>query len=120
MRDYLNQFIPIIEDDMNGTDALASGLSAGSTGINYLPSSNCYYGYQPLLNSATKNTCDKMEIQDCHVDIQFNNYIEKETQELKREQFNIRKRPWDYAVGEPDMKKRREGTYLNFIIYMWY
>lgn len=104
MRHIFNHFLPVVEDDMNGFTLRTSFPRE----INYISSSNGYYGYQPAIKKNPEVREEQMETQDCHVDIQFNNYIEKEVEDNKQIKRD-KKRRWDCTGGQPDSKKRREG-----------
>lgn len=105
MRDAFSQLIPIAESEMDGIV-----LKSGGATPNHV--SNGYYGFQPVAekNEGREAICERMDTQDYDNGIQFNNYIEKEPEELvTRDRGHLnRKRHWDCQVGEPDFKKRRE------------
>lgn len=112
MRDALNlNFLPIVQDEMNGISVKA-GANKGFSNI-----SNGYYGYQPLPNTLEDKTVkyEQMDIQQCDMEMQFSS-------EGDRKQYPriiSRKRAWEYNTDSHYFKKRREDfgeyCYLNYL-----
>ncbi|XP_018326701.1 uncharacterized protein LOC108737996 isoform X1 [Agrilus planipennis] len=118
MKDSLNFFLPIMEEDDTSVISNRNELRS-ITNI----SSNGYYGYQPVVEKHIQNgiNCEQsMEVQMSDSDIQFNNFIpvEENCQQQKETMDNRdklkRKRCWgyDYETEYPEFKKWRENDKL--------
>ncbi|XP_018326703.1 uncharacterized protein LOC108737996 isoform X3 [Agrilus planipennis] len=116
MKDSLNFFLPIMEEDDTSVISNRNELRS-ITNI----SSNGYYGYQPVVEKHIQNgiNCEQsMEVQMSDSDIQFNNFIpvEENCQQQKETMDNRdklkRKRCWgyDYETEYPEFKKWRENV----------
>lgn len=104
MRDALNlNFLPIVQDEMNGIAVKASANKGFSN------PSNGYYGYQPLQGKLEDNMVkyEQMDIQPCDMEMQFVNNNEGDRKQSYPRLIS-RKRAWEYNSDPHYFKKRRE------------